>query len=172
MTTWIKKGADSLMVVGAHPEAGKLLLIDGTAIRAEEALEDRIASEWYEDLKNSIGRSLAWLETRVVHLYASESDVSRLFYCEISGIVRTGTNPVLLLLESAAAQTSCYSGWSDDHAVIDIMNLLDEMVIYGHHKCIEIEWHDQDTEHFCKINGMIVAGARNALLSLFKSLIP
>jgi len=168
MTHWVKtsKTAPAKMVVGAHPETGWLLLHGGTTAPANTVISDRVTEEWYEDLKNGVGRFLAFLESHPVRMWKGESGTVRRFYCEICGTVRKGENPVILLLESVAALTAQYESWyHDDLAVVDVMNLLDELVVYGHRT--DIELHHGQVCTWTRKGKTTISRHQNALLAVF-----
>ncbi len=159
------------MVVGAHPETGFLLLHDGTTAPANTVISDRVTEEWYEDLKNGIGRFLAFLETHHVRMWKGEYGTVRRFYCEICGTVRAGENPVILILESVAALTAQYESWyHDDTLVVDAMNLIDEMVVYGHHTDFEI--HHGQVCTWTRSGKTAIKRHPNALVALIGVIFP
>lgn len=175
MTTWIQRGKKSYLAFTVTDDYEKLILHDGSQVAAAEAVEDRSTMEWYEDLKNSIGRSVAWLnepENRV-SMWLSEAD-ARTYYCKVRGITRSGENPVLLLLECVAAQSACYSGWSDDDRVVDCMNLLDEMVVRAYHLTVELD--RTATGYFASVihnDGIRDVGSdKNPIFALLSAFVP
>ena len=169
MTLWVKtsKKAAAKMVVGANPDSGDLLLFDGSTVPANTTIRDRATELWYEDLKNGVGKFLAFLDTHPVRLWKGETGADRRFYCDIGGIVRSGANPVLLLLESCAACTAQFDGFCENASVVvDVMNLLDEMVVYGH--LTDLEIHYGQTAFWDKGIGVRMAQDKNALLATFR----
>lgn len=181
MTHWVKtsKTGSAKMVVGAHPETGVLLLHDGTTAPANTVISDRVTEEWYEDLKNGVGRFLAFLETHPVRMWKGESGTVRRFYCEICGTVRKGENPVILLLESVAALTAQYESWyHDDTLIVDAMNLIDELVVYGHHTDFELHQAgmrvDQDRQvcAWTRKGKTAIKKHQNALIALIGVIFP
>lgn len=175
MTTWIRRGSKAYLAFTVTDDYQRLILHDGSEMAVSEAVEDTLTMEWYEDLKNSIGRSVAWLDEpdNQISMWLSEVD-ARTYYCKVRGITRSGENPVLLLLECVAAQSACYSGWSDDPRVIDCMNFLDEMVVRAYHLTVALD--RTTTGYFVGVihndGGRDIGGDKNPIFALLNAFIP
>lgn len=142
MTPWVL--VDNAPIMAPLSGSGKLALADGRVIRQSEAVYDRSTMEWYEDLKNSVGRAVAWLndpEHRISLELCEHGDGKYRFTDRYNtpGAVRYGDNPVLLLLGGIAALTACYDGFDTSHETVDVMNNLDAMVCRAYRATVNID---------------------------------
>jgi len=154
---------------------GNYALHTGDIVRPSEVTHDTQATEWYEDLRNSVGKAVAWLDEPGRRIWMWRGDtVERLWYVKIGEAVRSHENPILCLLDAIHCNTACYSGFDSGSDVIDLMNDLDEVVVKSQMLEVNVDWTcaGGGRVRVKHRHGECVIAHKNLLMAFYHTMIP